>query len=455
MKKIIAIFAVSVSMMLISCTSGSKPVEIEMDVPENAGQDEAAQNAPIADKWWEEFGDANLNTLIESALSGNYTLGQLWQRMEQAKEAAKIAGADVYPSLDISAQALRTKNGTEAGSDYKSLYSTGLIVNYELDIWGRVAASAAAGVYEWAATEQDMNAARISIAAQVADTWFSVVERRGQIILLDKQIQINSDSLDLVTLQFKRGQVETTDVLQQRQLLESKEGEKKLVEAQLEVLKNKLAVLTGLPPGKFQTPASAQLPAIEDSVAAGLTSELINRRPDIQAAYLRVQAADRKTAAAAAQRLPKFSLSASLDTEDDRINGLFDNWQSSIAADMLAPVFDAGKRKAQLGQQKAVTEQAIYGYKETVIGAIREVRDAIAQEKRQKQYLESLEKQISLSKKSVRQIKENYIKGAMDYLRFLAVQLSDQNLERQYLEAQKERITYRIELYKALAGGHL
>ena len=451
-KKIMIISIACVSLLLSSCKVHDKPVEINLDVPENAGAAGDGQSANIPAQWWQAFGDEQLNRLIESSLEGNLTLNQMWQRVEQARAAAKIAGANLYPSVDLGADAARIRTETDDATNYSSLYSTGLVVNYEFDIWGRVAANAAAGVYELAASEQDMNAAKISIASQVANTWFAVVERRGQIKLLDEQIRINKDSLGLIELQFRRGQAETTDVLQQRQLLETRVGAKRLVEGELEVLENQLAVLTGKSPGMFESPSSGDLPVIHDTQSAGLTGELINRRPDIQAAFLRVQAADRKTAAFMAERLPKISLGASLATTDDQIKGLFDNWQSAMTGEMLMPVFDAGRRKAQVERQKAVTQEAVYGYTDTVIKAIREVRDAMALEMKQKQYIESLEKQIELSKKSVIQIKENYIQGAMDYLRFLSAQLTDQNLEREYLTAKRTLVAYRIDLYKSLAG---
>ncbi len=439
-------------LLLCSCKVHNKPVEIDLDVPENAGGQYNGRAFDLPAQWWQEFGDEGLNSLIESSLSGNLTLSQLWQRVEQAKYAAKISGANLYPSVNLEAGAIRRKTNTNNTTRYESLYSTGVVVNYELDIWGRVAANAAAGVYQWAASEQDMNAARISIASDVANTWFLIVERRGQLKLLDEQIRINTDSLDLISLQFRRGQAETTDVLQQRQLLESRHGEKKLVEAELEVLENLLAVLAGKSPGMLETPAYGDLPEITDTRQAGLTGELIERRPDIQAAFLRVQAADRRTAAFIAERLPTISLGASIATSDDQIKGLFDSWQAAIAGDLFMPLFDAGRRKAQVEQQKAATQEAVYFYTDTVIQAIREVRDAVALEQWQKQYIESLEKQMVLSKQSTSQIKENYLKGAADYLRFLTAQLTDQTLEREYLIAKRNLVRYRIDLYKALAG---
>ncbi len=446
------ILMVFISVTLSSCKVHNKPVEIALDVPESVAAEYNGQSANLSSQWWRAFGDEQLNSLIESSLSGNLTLSQLWQRVEQAKYTAKIAGANLYPSIDVGAEASRFRTETDTATNYNSLYSSGLFVNYEVDIWGRMAANAAAGVYLWEASEQDMNAAKISIASQVAQVWFLIVERRGQLKLLDEQIRINTDSLDLITLQFKRGQNETTDVLQQRQLLESRVGLKRLVEAELEVFKNQLAVLTGKSPGMFETPPSGNLPQIDDTQSAGLTGELIERRPDIQAAFLRVQAADKLTAVFIAQRMPSINLGASLVTSDDQIKGLFDNWQTSIGVDLFMPVFDAGRRKAQVDRQNAATQEAVYFYTDTVIRAIREVRDAAALEWRQKQYIESLEKQMVLSKQSIAQIKENYLKGAADYLRFLTAQLTDQNLEREYLIAKRDLVTYRIDLYKSLAG---
>lgn len=442
-----------ICIFLSSCAAPFEEVGIEVEMPEKLGNSELSSEA-IPQRWWEEFNQEQLNSLIETAISNNLTIAQLAQRVEQAQAAATIAGADIYPSLDITAGASRAKGRSQTTnqSNYTSLYSTGLVVGYEVDIWGKVRANADAGVYEWAATQQDFEAAKISIAAQVADTWFALAERIGQIKLLDEQIELNDQSLELVTMQFRQGHANAEDVLQQKQLLEANIGEKELVEATADVLRNQIAILTGKSPGTIVLPEPTAIPSIKKMPDAGSSKQLIERRPDIKAAYLQVQAADRNVAAAVAARMPSVNLSSRLTTSDDQIKGLFENWQANIAADLLMPVFDAGRRKAEIDRQEAIKQQAIYGYIDTVINSIGEVRDALALEQRQHRYIESLRKQITLSKQSVNQIRENYTKGAADYLRFLAAQNSDQSLERQYLSAKKELISYRISLYKALAG---
>ncbi|MFI4910425.1 MAG: TolC family protein [Sedimentisphaeraceae bacterium JB056] len=447
------LFAILCCMILTSCAQKETELDIELDVPQSLDEKNVSSEFSTSDKWWENFGDADLNNLISTALDDNLSLNQMWQRVEQAKQAAAISGADLAPSVDISGNAERNRTiTTNDKKSYSSLYSTGLIVNYELDIWGRVAANAAAGIYQWQASEEDYNAAKISIASQIANAWFGYIETNRRIQIINQQIKLNEDTLDIITMQFKRGQAEAVDVLQQRQLLESSRGDKTLLNSQLDILKTQLAVLTGKSPGKIEIPTRYNLPEINSMPQTGSVSELLNRRPDIKSAYLKIKSYDRTLAAAVANKMPKINLSAAIVTSDDQLKGLFDSWQSNIAADLIMPLFDSGKTEAEVKRQEALKKEATYAYIETVYNAIKEVRDALSQERNQELYLESLSKQMQLSKQSVERIFDSYTKGRSDFLRLLSVQLSDQNLELSIVSARKNLISYRIDIYKALAG---
>lgn len=448
------IFAVTCCFLISGCPRQNKPLEIELDIPESVGKQTSDVSFNTPGKWWKSFNDEQLNSLIELSLNDNLTLNQAWQRVEQARLIAEIAGANILPSVDLTAGASRSRTITPPADNktYNSLYSTGLVVNYELDLWGRVAANAAAGVYQWQAGQQDYEAAKISIASQIASAWFGYIETSRRLELIDKQIKINEDTLSIITIQFKRGQSEAVDVLQQRQLLESNYGDKKLILSQLDVLKTQLAVLTGRSPGNLELAKKSLLPDIGSLPETGSTVELLKRRPDIQSAYLTVKSYDERVAAALADKMPKISLSAAITTSDDQLKNLFDNWSSNIAGNLVMPIFDSGRKNAELERQRSLKLEAIYAYTETVYNSIKEVRDAFSREQNQKLYIESLDKQLKLSEQSVERVRDNYTKGRGDFLRFLTTQLSQQNLELRYVSAKKDLIDYRIDLYKALAG---
>lgn len=448
-------------LMPVSCTwlHPKQDLSPPVKLPEKFS---ASGTAAAPDKWWTALGDADLNKLIEKALANNFDLQSTWARLVQARASARKAGADLWPSLDADAGASRTRRATVVRQrrdgtthrNYSNLnsMSVGLAVNYELDLWGRVRSTRDAARMDLTATREDLDAAAITLSTEVANTWYELVEQRGQLKLLDKQVKTNEDYLELVTLRFRRGQITATDVLQQRQLLESKKGQKVQAQATLEVLAHQLAILLGTSPGTLDVPPGQKLPTLPPLPATGVPAEWIQRRPDIRSAYLAVQAADRRVAAAIADCFPRISLSVGAETSAARARNLFDNWLASLAANLTAPLFDGGLRLAEVDRTKAAVSEQANAYGQVVLDSLKEVEDALTQETQQRKYLKSLNDQLELSQQSTDQVLKSYIKGTGGFLRFLTTLLSHQQLQQTNLQAQRELIQFRIDLYRALGG---
>jgi NodT family efflux transporter outer membrane factor (OMF) lipoprotein len=406
------------------------------------------------DRWWLALNDAQLNALIDQALAGNLDLRVLWDRLDQAAATARREGAPLFPSLTGEAGAQRTRQLTRGGPDvYQNTFSLGLAAVYEVDLWGRVRSTVGAAELEVRASEEDLAAAAMTLAAGVAGTWYQIVDLRGQIVLLDEQIRTNEKYLDLVTLRFRSGKVSAVDVLQQRQLLEATRAEKVLAESQLKVLEHQLAILTGRAPGTLVAEAGGELPALPPVPQTGLPAEIIRKRPDVRSAYHRLQEADQRVAAAVADRFPRISLSVGASTAVEETRNLFDNWLAGVAANLVAPLFDGGEREAEVSRTHAAASERLHAYGQTVLVSLGEVEDALVQERQQQQYLASVEQQLDLATKATEQLHQQYVQGGLDYLRVLAALQSQQRLQRERLQAQRELIGFRINLYRALGGG--
>jgi NodT family efflux transporter outer membrane factor (OMF) lipoprotein len=437
--------------LMTSCAVQPTEVVSPVQLPSAFSQPGAA---PAPDNWWIALEDDRLAELIERALDGNFTLRSAWDRLDQARAIARQREAALVPSLDGTGSASRTVTDTDqTGRSYTDAFSLGLSASYEVDLWGRVRATRDAAETDALATEENLRAAAISLSAQVATAWYQLVEQRGQLALVDEQIGTLEDYLELVVLQFRRGQASGTDVLQQRQLAEAKRSEKILTEAQVEVLQNQIAVLLGAAPGSVDLADTAALPDLPPLPDTGLPAEWVRNRPDIRSAYLQVQAADLRVAAAIADRFPRISLSGRADTSATEPSDLFSDWLATLAGNLAAPLFDGGSRKAEVDRTEAARSQALNVYTQTMLTGLAEVEDALALERQQKLYLSSVSAQLTLSKQSLDDIKQQYSKGALDYLRFLTAQLSHQNLQRNYLSARRELVLDRIDLYRALGGG--
>ncbi len=437
-------------LFVVSCAR--RPLHVEPPLSLPAAFSGTGASA-LHEQWWTAFEDPQLDALVARALEDNFTLRTAWDRLDQAQATAKKSGAGLWPSLDGSAGVSRTVSKV-GGFDrmYSTDYVLGLAARYEVDLWGRVRAERDSAGLNTAAAWEDLHAAAITLTAEVARTWYQVIEQRGQLNILDEQLETNGKYLDLITLKFRRGQVSATDVLQQRQLVESTKGERVIVQSNLKVLEHQLAILLGVPPDALDVHPGSELPALPPMPDAGLPAEWIRRRPDIRAAEARIQAADRRVAAAVAARFPALRLTADADTSAEEIRDLFDNWLASIAANLTAPLFDAGERRAEVERTRAALSEQLNSYGQLVLQSVKEVEDALVRETRQSEYVASLGEQLKLSRQSTEQTLENYTKGTMDFTRYLTTLLSHQRLQRTYLQARRELVLHRIGLYRALAG---
>lgn len=446
----LVLLLITVALTISACASQIKEVRPPVEVPD---QFSSSGTGILPDRWWLDLADQDLNSLIDKALADNLSLKSAWDRLDQAQAVARQAGADRYPLMDLEAGAARAYTRENGISGNSNNFSLGLVAGYEVDLWGRIRATKDAADLDVNASREDLMTAALTLSAQVASTWYQLVEQYGQRNLLNEQTDTNEKVLKVVTLRFRRGHAGAADVLQQRQLVESKHGEKAQVEAKIKVLENQLAILLGCPPSEPPARQVAVLKDLPPLPHAGLPADLIRRRPDIRSAFYRVQAADQRVAAAIADRFPRISLSAQLTGSDEQVGNLFDNWLSTLAANLVGPVVDAGKRKAAVAQTRAVTAEKLHDYGQAILDALGEVEDALALEKRQHEYISSLDRQLELSGQAIERVRDSYMKGAEDYLRVLDALLTHQQLQRTRLAAEREIIQDRIDLCRALGGG--
>jgi len=417
----------------------------------------------MPDKWWTVLGDAELDKLIEAALKNNLDLIATWDRLAEARAVARRSSAELYPTLTGDGGASRTRTETHKGTaspltpfgrTYTSNFFLGLLASYEVDLWGRVRSTSDAAALDVLVSMEDLDAAAITLTAEVAQTWYRLLESRQQLKLLDSQIETSKQVLEFVELRRGLGEAITIDRLQQQQQVESKRAEKARTHSTRMVLEHQLAVLLGKAPGAF-TPAGGTLPVkLPELPATGLSADLIRRRPDVRSAQLRVAASNKRVAAAIADRYPRVSLSLQAGSSTAKVRDLFDNWFATLAANLTAPILDGDLRAAEVSRTRAVASRQLHTYAQKILTAIKEVEDALAQEARQRQYIDSLAKQLKFSKDVVSEAQQRYRKAdkKVDYLRTLDALQSHQRLQRASLQARRELIDFRIGLYRALAG---
>ncbi|MCF7847714.1 MAG: efflux transporter outer membrane subunit [Kiritimatiellales bacterium] len=410
--------------------------------------------ADLENRWWESFQSLELNGLIDEALTNSPTLRQSWARLAQAEAIAVKTGAPRYPELGYAAGASATRRSSvDHGHTTINDYSLGLAANYEVDLWGRIKSETEAAALDREASREDVNTAAITLASQVALRWSGIVSQRLQTDVIRRQLESNKTSLELVELRFRKSQSNALDVYQQRQSVAATEALIPLADLREGLLANELAALLGRTDFQSLEIADSNLPMVGEKIpATGIPADVLANRPDVRRAGLRLQSTDWSVGAARADRLPAIRLSASAEYTDSSLSDLFDNWYANLAASLTGPIFDAHRRKAEVERVRAVADERLAAYRETVVNAIKEVEDALVSEQKQRKYIVALDRNLAMSRNAYDEALNRYRNGLSEYLPVLVQLVSLQNLERTRVEAQYTLLQYRINLFRALGG---
>lgn len=410
----------------------------------------------VQPRWWEAFDDRHLTALVDRALRDNPGLLQAWARLEQSRAVADKAAAGFWPDVSAEGQAGRSRSNVEAGGDSVPTRSNRFALtgaaSYEVDLWGRVAAGTRAARLDADAARADAETAAVTLAAEVGDLWFQTVEQQARLDLAREQLQTNETLLELIRTRFGYGLSSALEVYQQKQLVSASRTVLPPIQSNLQVLKHRLAVLLGRPPGEAVVPVSRRLPEPPPLPDTGLPADLLRRRPDLRSAAIRLSAADHRVAVAVADRFPALRLSAGGGYRAGQLGDLFSTSVWDLLAGVSAPLLDGGERRAEVRRVRAVVRERTADYLETALTAFREVEDALVRESYQREFIARLEEQIANARQELEQARIQYENGIRDYLNVLTALRNVQSLEREWVGARRLLLTRRIELYRALGG---
>lgn len=409
-------------------------------------------------QWWEAFGDDGLNRTITTALNDNAALHQAWARLEQAAAVARQARSQRYPEVTVGAEASRSRASFNIGGELgerdvtSDLYSISIGAGYEVDLWGRIRSLEGAAAAGERASREDLDSAAMTLAARVAETWFSIAEQQQQVELLHQQVGVGETFLQLVEMRFALGQTAALDVYQQRQQLAATESQLPVAEARLALSRNLMAALLGRPAGEALPEVPGPLPPLPPLPGAGVPADLLQLRPDVRAAFERIRSADHRLGAAVADRYPAVRLTAGTGYQWREIASVFDNWVYQLAAGLAAPIYDGKRRAEEVVRRRAILTEMLEGYRRSILEALREIEDALALELRHGEYVSNVVRQVGLAGATLKQSRIRYGRGLSDYLPVTSALLALQRLERTELSGRREALSYRIQLHRALGG---
>jgi NodT family efflux transporter outer membrane factor (OMF) lipoprotein len=324
---------------------------------------------------------------------------------------------------------------------------------WELDVWGRLNDTRFAARLDTEQAAANLQAARLSLAANTAKGWFNLAETELQSQLAKQTLSSYTNNLAVLEEGLQRGLTKALDVHLMRTSVHNAQNNLQLRIRERDSARRSLEILLGRYP-KSKLALNSGLPSLTNAVPAGLPSQLIERRPDVLSAQRAYQAAHKRVDSANKDRLPKFSLTASYGTSSDELENVLDinNNIWNLAANLTKPIFDAGKIKSQVQRAKAQREQAKYQYVQTTLQAFAEVETALAAETflvKQETALSNAAKEANEAEKLAQ---DDYLAGLAGLVTVLESQRRVFDAKRSLIDLQNLRLQNRIDLYLALGG---
>ncbi|MFL6712603.1 MAG: efflux transporter outer membrane subunit [Sulfurifustis sp.] len=447
------------ALLLAACAVGPDYTRPAVDVP--AGYKEAQGWKPaqprddaLPGKWWDVFGDAQLDALMQQVDVSNQNLKIAEARFRQARALIGSARAAYFPDLAASASVTRNRNRNANVQASSTNYNLALDSNWEIDIWGRVRRSVEANVSATQASAADLQAARLSAQAQLAQAYFSLRVQDAVIALLKETVAANERSVQLTQNQYDVGVAPRSDVTQALTQLKSVQAQMIDAGVQRAQLEHAIALLIGKAPLEFSVVPAAlnvQIPA----TPAGLPSDLLERRPDIAGAERRVATANAQIGVARAAYFPALTLTAAGGYQSASAANWFSvpNRFWSVGAALAETLFDGGLREAQNEAAVAAYDETVATYRQTVLAGFQEVEDNLAALRILEEEARVQEEAVKAARESLALVTNQYRAGVVSYLNVVVVQTATFNNERTALAILNQRLTASIALIRALGGG--
>ncbi len=401
-------------------------------------------------------GYEELKILIDEALNNNFDLKILNARISQAKAMVAKEKSRFFPTLGFSFGGQRNrvqiKNEHGTSSTYNSSHSWdgSLQGSYTADVWGEARADSKAQELKSKAAIWDLEQSKLELTTTMAQVWIDIITARNKKRILLGQIKNNNTLLELQKLRFLNGRAKALEVSQQHEALAQASSQVPLLEKQEHLLLNTLIFLSGKTRSDNVQVKTKKLPVIIPLPMIGVPLDLLDNRPDIQAARLRLFSSQWKISAAKADLLPSFNLTAQALFSSGTLDLLFQNWVATLAGSIAGPVFDGGVRKAEVTRVKALAEEQLNIYAMIVAKAIKEVEDTLVTIQKQTVYIKLLEQELEAVRLTLKDARIQYQNGQSSYLNYLVAWTGIERLERQLVSERGAYLKDRIELYKVL-----
>ncbi len=466
----------ALSLALSSCMVGpdfEPPLPVVPETFQNASATLAPELVELA--WWKNFHDPVLESLVERSRVSNLTIAQAQSRILQTRERMIIVQADLFPSLNGSANYSRTGRGDSgggqgvttvvggqaisggSGNNIQELYRSGFDAAWEIDLFGRNRRALEAADAELMAAIEDSRAVIVSLTAEVATRYVTLRGLQAQLDVARKNLQVQSGSADIAQKRYAVGFSDMLAVSSIKAEVATTSSQIPNLESQVEQQIYALSVLLGTSPTTLlpELLPPQNIPQVTETLAVGVPSELLRRRPDIRRAEERLHAATAQIGVAVGDLFPQLTLTASLRLQDTIASSSLD-WQNHIwnlGAGLVVPIFQGGRLRAAVRLNEAITEEARLQYQQTVLTALQETETSLVALAKERERRVALADAVIHNRRAYDAASALYREGLGDYLNVLTAQRSLFATELLLAQSDQAIANNIIAVYKALGGG--
>jgi multidrug efflux system outer membrane protein len=419
----------------------------------------ASAASRVASEWWRGFGDADLDNYIAQALKENQSLQGALARVEQARALTGQARASYLPMIGATGLATREQTSETTTNQFPhsltTTYRLPLTLSWELDLFGRVRRLSESAQANFVATQELMEAIRLSVAAETASTYFALSATDHEERIVAGTLALQKEMLALVEARRDAGRASDLALEQARLAVATSEADLAAVANRRSALQNGLAVLLGQAAPAFDLGERSQLNGFLPQVPVGLPSELLQRRPDLAAAESGLKATNAQIGVAKSAFFPAISLTGSAGYASAEIDSLFksDSRAWSIGPSIYLPLFQGGRNRANYQRSQAAYEEAVAGYRQAVLNAFREVQDALNASQRLTEQSDAIARAVANARRARELAEERYRAGVTSYLEVIDAQRTALAVERSAAAIAGQRWITRVALIRALGGG--
>ncbi len=453
--------------MSTGCTVG--PNYKRPDLPTPSAWNEAQQSgiettSGDLTRWWTDFNDPLLNSLVDRAVRSNLDLRTAQARIREARAARAVAAAGEWPTIGTSGQYKRTRTSENAfaiapqsGTLDQNFYQAGFDASWEIDVFGGTRRSVEAADANVEASVEDLRDTLVTLLGDVARNYVDLRGFQRRLGVARANLKAQQDTLDLTRARFQAGLASDLDVAQAEAEVNTTEAQIPVLESSLKSTMYGLDLLLGLEPGSLAGELSKDeaIPRLPSKVLVGLPSELLRRRPDIRRAERQLAVATAQVGVAMADLFPKFSLTGQGGLQSINASNWFTGGSRfwAVGPTISWPIFDAGKIRANIEVRNAQQEQALYQYEKTVLAAFGDVESSLVNYSQEQARYRSLVSAVAADRRALQMANELYIGGLNSFLNVLDAQRSLYSAENDMAQSEANMAANLVALYKALGGG--